>query len=160
MAEKHAILSASSSHRWLECTPSARLEQEFAETNTQASMEGIAAHELGAHKIMKKLHMRSDRPISEYNNDEYGIYLQTVERISGKPGNRWINWAPYIRLLADKPAAIYNFSFLDLFKDNEYIIEQITKLESKELKTFLLTFANMIDDKGLDKAIEKVDTLL
>ena len=25
----HALLSASSSHRWLECTPSARLELEF-----------------------------------------------------------------------------------------------------------------------------------
>ena len=28
-ARKHAVLSASSSHRWLSCTPSARLEQEF-----------------------------------------------------------------------------------------------------------------------------------
>lgn len=92
--------------------------------------------------------------------DEYGIYLQTVERISGKPGSRWINWAPYIRLLADKPAAIYNFLFLDLFKDNEYIIEKITKLESKELKVFLLAFANMIGEKGLEEAIQNIDTLL
>ena len=53
-----------------------------------------------------------------------------------------------------------NFSFLDLFKDNEYIIEKITKLESKELKTFLLTFANMIDEKGLEEAIQNIDTLL
>ena len=59
-----------------------------------------------------------------------------------------------------QPAAIYNFSFLDLFKDNEYIIEKITKLESKELKVFLLALANMIDDKGLDKAIQNIDTLL
>ena len=74
MAEKHAILSASSSHRWLECTPSARLEQEFAETNTFASQEGSFAHELGAHKIMRKLHMRSELPISDFNNDEMEGY--------------------------------------------------------------------------------------
>lgn len=29
MVNEHAIVSASSSHRWLECTPSARLELEF-----------------------------------------------------------------------------------------------------------------------------------
>ena len=92
--------------------------------------------------------------------DEYGGYLMTVDRISGKPGTRWINWSPYIRLLADKPAAIYNFSFLDLFKDNEYIIEKITKLESRELKAFLLAFANMIDKEGIDEAIKNIDALL
>lgn len=74
MPEQHAILSASSSHRWCECTPSARLELEFAETNTQASKEGTAAHELGAHKIKRKLNFRSDRPVSEYDNDEMEDY--------------------------------------------------------------------------------------
>ena len=92
--------------------------------------------------------------------DEYGSYLMTVERFSSKPGIRWINWSPYIRLLADKPAAIYNFSFLDLFKGNEYIIDKITKLESRSLKTFLLAFANLIDKEGLDAAIKNIDTLL
>ena len=33
----------------------------------------------------------------------------TIPRISAKPGLRYINWNPYIRLLADKPAAMYNF---------------------------------------------------
>lgn len=92
--------------------------------------------------------------------DEYGSYLLTVNRISGKAGTRWINWSPYIRLLADKPAAIYNFSFLDLFKGNDYIIEKITQLESNNLKAFLINFAKLIDDNGLDEAIKDVDTLL
>ena len=43
---KHAILSASSSHRWLNCTPSARLEQAFADRETEAAAEGSAAHAL------------------------------------------------------------------------------------------------------------------
>ena len=52
------------------------------------------------------------------------------------------------------------FSFLDLFKDNEYIIEKITKLEFRELKGFLLAFANMIDKDGIDKAVKNIDALL
>ena len=43
---KHALLSASSSHRWLNCNPSARLEQEFADRETEAAAEGTAAHAL------------------------------------------------------------------------------------------------------------------
>ena len=43
---KHAVLSASSSHRWLNCSPSARLEQDFADRETEAAAEGTAAHEL------------------------------------------------------------------------------------------------------------------
>ena len=74
--EQHAILSASGSHRWLECTPSARLEQEFKEQNTQASLQGSAAHLLGAHKIMRKLHMRTERPVSEFNDDEMEDYTE------------------------------------------------------------------------------------
>ena len=47
---KHALLSASASHRWLNCTPSARLELEFEDQETEAAAEGTAAHALGEHK--------------------------------------------------------------------------------------------------------------
>ena len=43
---KHALLSASSSHRWLNCNPSARLELEFADSESEAASEGTAAHAL------------------------------------------------------------------------------------------------------------------
>ena len=66
----HAILSASSSHRWLNCLPSARLELEFEDQSGEAAKEGTAAHDLCEHKLKKALHMRSQRPISEYNSDE------------------------------------------------------------------------------------------
>ena len=58
----------------------------------------------------------------------------TVPRMNTKPGARYINWSPYIRLLADKPATMYNFSFLDLFEGNNEIIEKISKLEATKLK--------------------------
>ena len=91
---------------------------------------------------------------------EEGTHIMTIPRISGKPGLRYINWSPYIRLLADKPAAMYNFSFLDLFEGNDVVIEKITKLEATKLQTFLYSFANMIDDIGIDEAVKKVSTLL
>ena len=67
---KHAILSASGSHRWLNCTPSARLELEFENTTSEAAREGTAAHALCEHKLKKFLKKRSKRPVSDYNSDE------------------------------------------------------------------------------------------
>ena len=67
---KHAVLSASASHRWLECTPSARLELEFENTGSEAAREGTAAHALCEHKLKKALRMRSRRPHSDYDSDE------------------------------------------------------------------------------------------
>lgn len=67
---KHAVLSASGSHRWLNCTPSARLELEFENTTSEAAREGTAAHALCEHKLKKFLKKRSKRPVSDYNSDE------------------------------------------------------------------------------------------
>lgn len=67
---KHAVLSASSSHRWLNCTPSAMLEKSFENKESEAAAEGTAAHELCEHKLKKALKRRSKRPVSDYNTDE------------------------------------------------------------------------------------------
>ncbi|MBN1983729.1 MAG: DUF2800 domain-containing protein, partial [Chitinivibrionales bacterium] len=71
---KHAILSASSSHRWLHCSPSARLEQEFEERETEAAKEGTAAHALCEHKLRRALKMQSRKPISPYDCEEMDIH--------------------------------------------------------------------------------------
>lgn len=42
----HAVLSASASHRWLMCTPSARLERNFEDTTSPYAEEGTEAHAL------------------------------------------------------------------------------------------------------------------
>ena len=70
----HAVLSASSSHRWLNCNPSARLEQEFDDRETVAAAEGTAAHALCEHKLKRALKMRSKRPVSEFDSDEMEAY--------------------------------------------------------------------------------------
>lgn len=71
---KHAILSASSSHRWLNCTPSARLELEFENESTEAAKEGTAAHALCEHKLKRALGFHSVRPESEYDSEEMEMY--------------------------------------------------------------------------------------
>ena len=89
MPEVHTILSASSSKRWLNCTPSARLEQNFPNESSVYAEEGTAAHALGEYKLRKYLHERVRRPTSEFDTDEmdantdiYAEYIiSTVERI-------------------------------------------------------------------------------
>ena len=65
-------MSASSSRRWLNCTPSARLEEQFAEEagNSVYAEEGTAAHALAEHKLKRSLKRRSKRPVSDYQCDE------------------------------------------------------------------------------------------
>ncbi len=70
----HAILSPSGAHRWLNCTPSARLELEFEDTESEAAAEGTAAHALAEHKLRKALRMRSARPVSKYDSDEMELH--------------------------------------------------------------------------------------
>ena len=71
---QHALLSASSAHRWMGCTPSARLEQEFEDRESEAAAEGSAAHALAEHKLRKALKLRSRKPISQYDCDEMDEY--------------------------------------------------------------------------------------
>lgn len=49
----HAILSASASHRWLKCLPSARWEQQFPDKTSAYAEEGTRAHAL-AEKTLKE----------------------------------------------------------------------------------------------------------
>lgn len=75
--EKHAKLSASSAHRWMNCNPSANLEREFADRSSEAAAEGSAAHALCEHKLRKALKMRSTRPVSKYDSDEMEMYTNS-----------------------------------------------------------------------------------
>lgn len=50
---EHALLSASSAHRWLRCTPSVRLEEQFPDTTSDYAREGTLAHEIAELKLRK-----------------------------------------------------------------------------------------------------------
>ena len=73
----HALLSASSSHRWLHCTPSARIEEQFENTSSVFAAEGTAAHELSEHKLRLFLGQKSKRPISQFDSDELEYYTDS-----------------------------------------------------------------------------------
>lgn len=66
----HALLSASGAHRWLNCTPSARLESDEPESTSAAAEQGTAAHALAEHKLCRALKQRSKRPVSTWIDDE------------------------------------------------------------------------------------------
>ena len=53
MPTQHAVLSASSAHRWLHCTGSPLLEKEFPDTTSVYAQEGTLAHELCELKLKK-----------------------------------------------------------------------------------------------------------
>lgn len=84
----HALLGASSAHRWLACTPSARLEEQKPDSTSEAAREGTLAHELVELKLKRFLAGRKTgkatpkiksnelyRPVMEEYTDEYVNYV-------------------------------------------------------------------------------------
>lgn len=68
--EHHALLSASSTNRWLSAPPLPRLEQYFPYSTSSVAAEGTAAHALDEYKIHRLLDDKFKRPTSDYQSDE------------------------------------------------------------------------------------------
>lgn len=66
----HALLSASSSHRWLNCTPAPKLEEQYPDSSSEAAEEGTAAHELAEYKLRALLGSPGQRPESSWQDEE------------------------------------------------------------------------------------------
>lgn len=87
----HAILSPSSSHRWMECPPSARLNAQYEDVTSTYAQQGTDAHELCQHKVelIFGLPTEDPRPKLEYYDepmerytDQYQLYVSvTAERM-------------------------------------------------------------------------------
>lgn len=58
---KHALLSASSAERWLNCTPSARLTEKIQDTTSQYAAEGTLAHSIGELQLQLALKLITKR---------------------------------------------------------------------------------------------------
>ena len=59
---KHALLSASSSHRWLACPPSARLCADKEDKGSEYARQGTDAHILCEYKLKKLLGIDAKDP--------------------------------------------------------------------------------------------------
>ncbi len=70
----HAILSASSSDRWLHCPPSARLCESYADKGSDYAAEGTDAHALCEYKLRRALGMEAEDPtenLTWFNEEMY-----------------------------------------------------------------------------------------
>lgn len=76
MPGKHALLSASASHRWLVCTPSARFEKQFPDSgaNSPFAQEGTEAHAMAEETL--KRYLRTGKV--ELPNTDNGEMLEAV----------------------------------------------------------------------------------
>lgn len=90
----HALLSASGAHRWLHCTPSARLEAMLPDTESEAAKRGTLAHEIAELKLQKIFSGLTTRkynaelkkfrahelyePIMDDHTDAYVDYIQSI----------------------------------------------------------------------------------
>ena len=72
MAGKHAILSASSSERWINCPPSARLCENYPDKGSDYAAEGTDAHTLCEFRLKQALGIPTENPIENlcwYNEE-------------------------------------------------------------------------------------------
>ena len=68
----HALLSASSSHRWMNCPPSARLCENYDDKGSDFAAEGTDAHALCEFRLQEALGIPADNPIENltwYNEE-------------------------------------------------------------------------------------------
>lgn len=98
---EHALLSPSGSHRWMHCTPSARLEENLPESTSSAAEEGTVAHEL-----------------AEYALDMYlkGEYLPLLDEL---PTPKHIAKNKYYSSEMDKYVTDYICYVCDLYETQE-----------------------------------------
>lgn len=92
----HAILSASGAHKWMNCPPSARLEEHIPNTSSEYAKEGTLAHELGELTLKKELGLitsrkfnsefkkiKADKLYTEDMPDYVGTYVDTcLEKVA------------------------------------------------------------------------------
>ncbi|WP_265176871.1 DUF2800 domain-containing protein [Listeria monocytogenes] len=70
MPSQHALLSASSSSRWINCPPSARLAEQFENKTSEYAAQGTDAHSLCEYKLQKLLGNELEYPELQYYDEE------------------------------------------------------------------------------------------
>lgn len=89
----HAILSASAAHRWLACTPSARLEQSFEDRSSGSAKEGTLAHAIAELKV--KNMFIDPMPKRSYNKKLKD--LQSQEEYAKEMDRHTDDYAEYVK---------------------------------------------------------------
>ena len=96
MAGKHAVLSASSSERWLNCPPSARLCENYPDRSSDYAAEGTDAHTLCEFRLKQALGLPAKNPIEDlgwYNEEmeecaaAYSAYVMELVEAAKQSGS-------------------------------------------------------------------------
>lgn len=110
---KHAVLSASSSERWLNCPPSARLCEAYEDKGSDYAAEGTDAHTLCEYRLKQALGIPAEDPIenlSWYNEEMeecaagYAAYvvelLETAKQTCSDPVvmiEQWVDFSRWVQ---------------------------------------------------------------
>lgn len=97
----HALLSPSGSHRWMHCTPSARLEEPLPNSTSAAAEEGTVAHELAEYALEKYIS---------------GEYMPLLDEL---PTPKHIAESPYYSPEMDRYVSDYVCYVCDIFEKVE-----------------------------------------
>ena len=82
-AESHALLSPSSSHRWLNCTPSARLEETVKDQGSVYAEEGSCAHALCEYKLLSLLNAEREGKYEDEMRKALVEYEKGIKQYGG-----------------------------------------------------------------------------
>lgn len=106
----HAILSASSSNRWIHCPPSVRLSQKYEDEVSPYALEGTSAHTLAEYKLKKLLGLDIKDP-----TEDLDFYDEEMEELTE-------GYASYVTEIVSKyqNPAVFVEERLDL---SEYVKE-------------------------------------
>lgn len=84
----HSLLSPSSSHRWIQCPPSARLTENYSDTGSAYANEGTLAHSVAEAKLRCRLGISKNPPIcddpemDEHTDDYVAFVMEQIEGLT------------------------------------------------------------------------------
>ncbi|MDR1241059.1 MAG: DUF2800 domain-containing protein [Oscillospiraceae bacterium] len=171
----HALLSASSAHRWLECPPSSRLEKEFPETAGEAAAQGSEAHALAEYKLKTALKsyfpqffesskeelkrpngIYEDAEMDAYTDDYVDFILEQINSLekAGKPLiliEQKLDFSKYV------PGGFGTADCIIVSEGNIHVIDfkygqgvLVSASDNPQLKLYVLGALNLLDNLSMD----------
>lgn len=135
----HALLSASGAHRWLLCTPSAKLEEQFPDTASDTAEEGTLAHELAELKVRNYFNpgevskrkltyainkLKKDRLWQDEILTHTDTYLDYIREVSVKlPSQPSVEIEKHLDLSAYIPGGFGTTDFIMLQGEDLYVMD-------------------------------------
>ncbi len=124
---RHAYLSASASHRWLSCPPSAKLCAEIKDEASPYAQQGTDAHELCEYKVLHALGADVKDPTENLDffdtemadaTDEYCSYVmeqyEKAKQLCKDPQvhvEQRLDFSKWVLIIADKVLQIIDFKY-------------------------------------------------